>query len=114
MGNEKGAWKGIVLGLTSSVVFALVVPWGTWATTQIYDLRQRLAEDKIMAEFVRSQLSELKEEQARTTKEITELEHFLHDGTMFIGETVYNIVGGKVKVAREHLQQALDHIKMGG
>ena len=68
MGNEKGAWKGIVLGLTSSVVFALVVPWGTWATTQIYDLRQRLAEDKIMAEFVRSQLSELKEEQARKGK----------------------------------------------
>jgi len=45
---------------------------------------------------------------------IIELEHFLHDGTMFIGETVYNIVGGKVKVAKEHLQQALDHIKMGG
>ena len=46
--------------------------------------------------------------------ELIELEHFLHDGTMFIGETVYNIVGGKVKVAKEHLQQALDHIKMGG
>ena len=46
--------------------------------------------------------------------ELIELEHFLHDGTMFIGETAYNIVGGKVKVAKEHLQQALDHIKMGG
>ena len=46
--------------------------------------------------------------------ELIELEHFLHDGTMFIGETVYNIVDGKVKVAKEHLQQALDHIKMGG
>ena len=46
--------------------------------------------------------------------ELIELEHFLHDGAMFIGETVYNIVGGKVKVAKEHLQQALDHIKMGG
>jgi inhibitor of KinA sporulation pathway (predicted exonuclease) len=73
MGAEKGAWKGIVLGLTSSVVFALVVPWGTWATTQIYDLRQRLAEDKIMAEFVKVQLVDLKEEQQRTTKAITEL-----------------------------------------
>ena len=46
--------------------------------------------------------------------ELIELEHFLHDGTMFIGETAYNIVGGKVKVVKEHLQQALDHIKMGG
>lgn len=46
--------------------------------------------------------------------ELIELEHFLHDGTMFISETAYNIVGGKVKVAKEHLQQALDHIKMGG
>ena len=46
--------------------------------------------------------------------ELIELEHFLHDGAMFIGETAYNIIGGKVKVAKEHLQQALDHIKMGG
>lgn len=50
----------------------------------------------------------------RPDNELVELEHFLHDGMMFIGETAYNIVGGKVKVAKEHLQQALDHIKMGG
>ena len=52
--------------------------------------------------------------EAQSDGELIELEHFLHDGTMFIGETAYNIVGGKVKVAKEHLQQALDHIKMGG
>jgi len=73
MGSERGAWKGVVLGFTTSVLFGLVVPWGTWATTQIYDLRQRLAEDKIMAEFVRTQLVELRDEQAKTTKAINEM-----------------------------------------
>lgn len=56
------------------------------------------------------------EEQSKADEkqELVELEHFVKDGIMTIGETAYKIVKGKVSVAAEHVQEALKHIKMGG
>jgi len=47
-------------------------------------------------------------------EELVELEHNIKDGVMVIGETAYEIVKGKVKVAAEHVDEAVKHIKMGG
>jgi len=45
-------------------------------------------------------------------QELIELEHNIKNGVMVIGGTAYEIVKGKVKVAAEHLDEAIKHIKM--
>ena len=45
---------------------------------------------------------------------LIELNHFCQEGRMFIGNEVYTIKNGVVRVKPEHVTQAKEHIKLGG
>jgi hypothetical protein len=40
-----------------------------------------------------------------------ELEHCVQFGTMFVGDEIYQIVNGKIKVKHRHIHEVLAHIK---
>lgn len=45
---------------------------------------------------------------------LVELKHFVQNGVMGICGETYNIINGIVKVKPEHVQEAREHISMGG
>ena len=59
-------------------------------------------------------MAEQEQQAEQKEQELVEFDHFIKSGSMTIGETVYPIVKGKVKVAPEHAVEARKHIEMGG
>lgn len=56
-----------------------------------------------------------KDKEKQNSEESTvELDHFVESGIMVIDGTEYKISKGKVKIAQEHVLEAINHIKMGG
>ncbi len=53
-----------------------------------------------------------KEEEVK--EELVELEHWAKSGTVCIGENIFKIVDGIVKVPAEFASLIKDHIKVGG
>ena len=56
----------------------------------------------------------LVEEKPKKDDGLIELNHFCQDGHLFIGNEVYDIKNGVVRVKPEHVAQVKEHIKLGG
>jgi actin-like ATPase involved in cell morphogenesis len=72
----------------------------------------KITENKVK-EIVEEVQEDLKSTEEEIENDLVELTHWISNGCISIGETIYKIVNGKVKVKPDHVIEVKNHIDTG-